>query len=111
MSDQSEWAVDLANLLHSEVWAPRMADFVSKAIQHCAGDSEPLSLEQQEQLYRAAFEAGDGITMDTAHVIDHDQARRLVDSATEASEPVRRLLGWQPDVRSYRAPHDPEPLS
>lgn len=77
----SDETTDLANCLATDVFCARMADFVAKAITHCQGDLCPLTIEQQEQLYRAAFEAGDGVGADIARGIERHDARFLIASA------------------------------
>lgn len=94
----SESAVELATLLAAEVWYPRIADLVTRTIQHCAGDATRLSGAQREQLYRASLEAGDGICADIAAALETDALRRLINSAIPEQPP--RIFGWQP--------HDPE---
>ena len=67
----SDDALALAGQISGNCVYPRFADFITRAIMHCAGDAQPLSEEQIEQLYRASFEAGDGLLEQVAHTIDH----------------------------------------
>lgn len=80
----SEQAQELGDRIAERVWYPRVADAVAKAIQNCADERCPLSEEQQAQIFRAMFEAGDGvfnqITLTIADEVDQISARRLIDS-------------------------------
>lgn len=67
----SDDAETLASELCIACVYPRFAEFVRAAITHCALDKEPLTDEQCEMLYLAAFEAQDGVRAQMAHAIDH----------------------------------------
>lgn len=62
----------LAGRITSDIWYPRMADLVALVITHCTLHATPLDDDQATQLYRAAFEAGDGVFSEIAHAVDTD---------------------------------------
>lgn len=70
---------DDAETLASEICIaciyPRFAEFVRAAIMNCTLDKEPLTDEQCEMLYLAAFTSQDGVRAQVAHTIDLDTVR------------------------------------
>lgn len=70
MTHHSDDALALAGEICGREIYPRFADMIRQAITNCTLDSEPLTDEQCEQIYRAAFWAGDGVLDSIAHVID-----------------------------------------
>ena len=68
----SDDAMRLAGQIVTDIWYPKMADLVALAITHCTLHATPLDDDQATQLYRAAFEAMDGVFSAIAHAIDTD---------------------------------------
>lgn len=80
---RSDEAQALAGHIACGVWYPRAAEFISYAIRFCTMDAEPLTDSQCEQIYRAAFEAGDGVLDSIAGVLDARTAYRLLEDHDE----------------------------
>jgi len=70
MTPRSDEALEVAGQIASECFYPRMADAVAMTIRYCAMHATPLDDDQCTQLYRATFEAGDGVMDSIAAEID-----------------------------------------
>lgn len=68
--NHTDEAITLAGEIAGEVYYPRVADAVALAIRYCALHATPLDDDQCTALYRATFEAGDGVMADIAHQVD-----------------------------------------
>ncbi len=74
---RSDEALEVAGLIASETFYPRLADTVAMTIRYCALYATPLDDEQATALYRATFESGDGVMDAIAQQIDLYAVRQI----------------------------------